>query len=126
MVSRDEITWEVLRHARQEFDALRQALGPKEYEREKSALKDYLCGYFSSGTCRHKQGNQISPMPSTLTGKGGRCLKVRWGLPGKGKSGGLRLAIVVYCERKHVKLCGAWRRNTDPSDTDFESAISDA
>lgn len=126
MVSKSEIKWELLKHASQELGAVRKLLGEDAYEAEKAALKDYLCNYFNSGTCRHKQGSQISPMPSTLTGQGGRCLKVRWGLPGKGKSGGLRLAVVAYCDRKHVKLCGAWRRSADPTDSDFDSAISEA
>lgn len=105
---------------------MRQQLGHEGYEAEKLALKYYLCNYFNSGTCRHKQGNQISPMPSTLTGRGGRCLKVRWGLPGTGKSGGLRLAVVAYCDIRLVKICGAWRRSLNPTDSDFDAAVSDA
>ena len=65
-------------------------------------------------------------MRSTFTQAGGKCIKVRWGLPGQGKSGGLRLAIVVYCERRHVKICGAWKRRSDPSDAEFTEATKGA
>lgn len=116
----------MLKYARTVLDGVRVAFGTEAYEAERTALKIYLCGYFNSGTCAHKQGTQISPMRSTFTQAGGKCLKVRWGLPGQGKSGGLRLAVVVYCERRHVKLCGAWRRNADPSDTEFAAATKGA
>jgi hypothetical protein len=65
-------------------------------------------------------------MSSKFTELGGKCLKVRWGVPGCGKSGGLRLAVVVYCDQKRVKLAGAWNRSSDPSDSDFEEATRDA
>ena len=117
-----EIRWEVLPRARTALDQVRESRGAAAYDAEKTALRQYLCGYFNSGTCRHKQGDQISPMRSTFTASGGKCLKVRWGLPGGGKSGGLRLAVVVYCEQKHVKICGAWLRREDPSDADFDAA----
>lgn len=31
------------------------------------------------------------------TAKGGKVLKVRWAIPGSGKSGSLRLVVVAYC-----------------------------
>ncbi|MBK9386935.1 MAG: hypothetical protein IPN34_19140 [Planctomycetes bacterium] len=62
-------------------------------------------------------------MSSQHTAAGGKCLKVRWGLSGSGKSGGLRLAIVVYCDARLVKLVGAWRRRADPGDDEFEDAF---
>lgn len=126
MVLPEEITWRLLPRAQKELKRLRKELGSDSYDLEKEALRRYLCSYFDSGTCRHKQGNQISPMSSTLAGEGGRCLKVRWGVPGKGKSGGLRLAIVAYCDSLLVKICGAWKRSENPSDADFNTAISDA
>jgi hypothetical protein len=53
-------------------------------------------------------------------------LKVRWAIPGQRKSGGLRLAVVAYCDKKHVKLAGAWIRKTDPSDAEFAESTSAA
>jgi hypothetical protein len=42
---------------------------------------------------------------------GGKILKMRWGRPGCGKSGGMRLAIVAYCAKRIVVLApcvSAW------------------
>jgi hypothetical protein len=52
----------------------------------------------------------------------GKILKVRWMTPGCGKSGGLRLAIVVYCESFKVVLCRGFLRNTEPSGAEFDAA----
>jgi hypothetical protein len=64
---------------------LRQRLTPEDYEQDKRALKEFLCGYFSSVECCHAQGSSICPMKATP--KGGKVLKVRWGYPGCGKCG---------------------------------------
>jgi hypothetical protein len=42
--------------------------------------------------------------------------------PGSGKSGGLRFAIVAFCDSMKVVLCRAWVRKDDPSNADFEAA----
>ncbi|HEX4382081.1 MAG TPA: hypothetical protein VH083_04005 [Myxococcales bacterium] len=70
-----------------------------------------------------KQGSSISPMKSSATAAGGKRLKVRWAMPGSGKSGGLRLAVAVYCKEKHVKIAGAWLRTDNPSDDAFDAAF---
>jgi len=41
---------------------LRQRMTAEEYEQDKQALKEFLCGYFSSGDCRTSQGSSICPM----------------------------------------------------------------
>lgn len=124
-VTRAEIEWRVLPRAQDLFAELRSAMG-KSYEEDKIHLQDFLCAYFNRGTCTDRHGDSIAPMKSSLTGKGGKCLKVRWATPGSGKSGGLRLALVVYCEQKLVKVAAAWRRRDDPSDQDFLAAIAGA
>lgn len=53
---------------------------------------------------------------------GGKVLKVRWELPGRGKSGGLRIAMVAFCKRRRVVLARTFIRNQEPSDTDFAAA----
>jgi len=35
--------------------------------------------------------------------EGGKVLKVRWALPGSGKSGSLRLVVVACCDEKRVQ-----------------------
>ncbi len=120
MVGRSEITWLVLAAARRCLDPIRKE-NRAAYEEEKVALQEFLCGYFNSDAeCKAKQGNQVSPMQATTAG--GKCLKVRWGLPGHGKSGGLRLAVVAYCEERRVKIAGAWLRRDEPGDAEFSTA----
>ena len=125
-LQRGEVEWRVLPVAASVFTELRRVMGDEAYERDKLRLQDFLCAYFSVGVCTDRQGNSIAPMKSTATGQGGKCLKVRWATPGSGKSGGLRLAVVAYCDQKLVKIAGAWHRREDPSDDDFFSAASDA
>lgn len=124
-VSRSHITWEVLDNARKDLPALRKSMGEEAYEEQKLSLQDFLCLYFNSGAQCIKKGCNISPMGATHS-LGGKKFKVRWALPGGGKSGGLRLAVVVYCQRKYVKIAGAWIRKDDPDDGDFEQAFSQA
>jgi len=124
-LQRSAITWLVLDRARACLQEFRTRVGPEAYEVERASLQDFLCGYFTSGTCRHRQGSSIAPMRSSNTQAGGKCLKVRWAIPGGGKSGGFRLAIVAYCEAKVVKVAGAWMRRVDPSDDEFATAYGD-
>ena len=102
---------------------LKSLLGAERYEESKEGLQVILCNYFNSGNCMH-QGLQIYPMAGSPAG--GKCLKVRWALPGGGKSGGLRIAIVAYCETKNVKVAGMWLRKNDPSDDEFAAAVNPA
>lgn len=57
-------------------------------------------------------GSTISPLGATKSG--GKILKVRWKYMGAGKSGGLRLCLVAFCEQLRVVLCHAsLRRDVD-------------
>jgi len=128
VVTPDEIRWEVLAPAADLFKSIRSKIKPEAYEADKAALKQFLCSYFSSDAgkdCDKKSGKSISPV-GFRTGKGGKCLKVRWLVPGGGKSGGLRLAIVAYCGPKHVKIAAVWQRKDDPDDSEFSGAVKSA
>lgn len=114
--------WVVSSNARGIKD-IHDELGNPKYENQKKAIKTFLCGYFSTGECRTKQGQSISPLGATS--KGGKALKVRWALPGGGKSGGLRLIVVAYCTEKKVVIAEAFRRKDDPSDEECEVAYRD-
>ena len=96
---------------------------PEAYAQDKQALKEFLCGYFSSGDCRNAQGNSISPLKATPLG--GKVLKVRWAYPGCGKSGSLRLIVVAYCEQKRVHIAQAFDRRQDPTDDEIRDAVSE-
>lgn len=112
--------WSVLESAEGVWQ-VKEQLDQKIYEQSKQALKVFLCAYFSTGTCTQAQGKSIVPIGATPAG--GKILKVRWALPGQGKSGGLRLAVVAYCEQKRVVIAEAFLRRTDPSSEDFFSAV---
>lgn len=102
---------------------LRERMTPEEYAEQKKALKEFLCSYFSTGNCTNSQGSSVSPIKATPSG--GKVLKVRWGYPGSGKSGGLRLIVVAYCDQLRVHIAAAFDRREDPSDHDIRDAISD-
>ena len=114
--------WQVGGNARLLID-LRQQMTPEQYAEEKRALQEFLCGYFSSGDCNHSLGDSISPLKATA--KGGKVLKVRWALPGSGKSGSLRLVVVAYCDERRVHIAQAFNRRDNPTDDDFREALSD-
>lgn len=102
---------------------LRQRMTPEEYAQDKRALKEFLCGYFSSGDCRNAQGSSICPMKATP--KGGKVLKIRWAIPGCGKSGSLRLVVVAYCDERRVHIAQAFDRRSDPTDEEMLDAVGD-
>lgn len=114
--------WQVSEKATLLFE-LRQRMTPEEYAQDKQALKEFLCGYFSSGDCRHSQGSSICPMKATP--KGGKVLKVRWAYPGCGKSGSLRLVVVAYCDERRVHIAQAFDRRTGPTDDEIMDAVGD-
>jgi hypothetical protein len=117
---RREITWFVTKQAARDVQDVREALGDG-YKADVAALQETLFLYFSGDEgCTTAQGKSICPMGATSDG--GKRLKVRWMIPGGGKSGGLRLLFVAYCDRRKVVLCGGWVRKEDPDDTDFEAA----
>ena len=115
-------TWQLGKKATL-LSELRQRMTPEDYEQEKQALKEFLCGYFSSGDCRNSQGSSISPMKATPLG--GKVLKVRWAYPGCGKSGSLRLVVVAYCDEKRVHIAQAFDRRDNPTDDEIQDAVSD-
>jgi hypothetical protein len=128
LVTHHEIRWEVLKPAGGLFSHIYKQCKPEAYDAGKVALKQLLCAYFNSesGTdCAKKGGSAVAPV-GFRTGKGGKCLKVRWLVPGHGKSGGMRIAVVVYCDAKHVKLANAWLRKDDPSDAEFAESVESA
>lgn len=114
--------WQVGPHAHA-LHRLRQQMSPDDFEQDKRALQEFLCGYFSSGECRNALGKSIVPVMRTP--RGGKVLKVRWAYPGCGKSGSLRLVVVAYCDEKRVHIAQAFDRRDDPTDEDLLGAISD-
>ncbi|MBZ0150274.1 MAG: hypothetical protein K8J09_01990 [Planctomycetes bacterium] len=120
-----DISWVICEAARATADTLRAELGDSRYQEVRIALKEFLCDYFSSvAACDNKLGKSISPVKCGMPGAKG--LKVRFGYPGCGKSGGLRLAVLAFCQKRLVKIAGAWTRSVDPDDDDFDEAFKDS
>jgi hypothetical protein len=93
-----------------------------EFQSSKESLKKFLCSYFTNGNCTEAQGNSIRCIGATHGG--GKILKVRWAVPGCGKSGGLRLSVVVYCEKRRVVIAEAFIRKDDPADREFMDSVA--
>lgn len=118
----NEISWVICEAARPTANALKGQLGDVRYEAVRLGLKEFLCGYFSAvAACDSKLGKTISPIKCSVSEAKG--LKVRFGFPGCGKSGGLRLAVLAFCDQRLVKIAGAWIRREDPDDDDFADAF---
>jgi len=107
------IRWVVTEAARSDVAEVRAIRGEQGYRIDVHDLRELLKGYFAAAPgCSGKLGATISPLGATSTG--GKILKVRWKYPGAGKSGGLRLCIVTFCEQLLVVLCHASvRRDVD-------------
>jgi hypothetical protein len=114
------VTWILSRECADDIRRIRFALGD-DYAHNVSQQRQMLCDYFSGDAgCSARGGSSISTLGSACgTGK---LLKMRWTLPGSGKSGGLRFAIVAFCDDMKVVLCRAWVRKDDPSSADFDAA----
>jgi hypothetical protein len=102
----------------------RSAFSRENYNDSKNSLKRFLCHYFSNGDCNRKLGKAVCPVGATP--RGGKILKVRWALPGSGKSGGLRLLVVVFCNSRPVVIAEAFVRSDDPPLGDFLDAADRA
>lgn len=103
MVAPGDIRWRLSSEASKRATRLRDKIGEDSYADSKGALKEFLCGYFAAeGECSRKQGASVSPLGAG--GAGRKRLKVRWVLPGGGKSGGLRIIADVDCANRDVLL----------------------
>lgn len=123
-VERTHVTWLVMKKAGALLEGIRKEYpSAQAYEDDRHALQEWLCHYFSTGTCLEKSGT-ISPMGGVPDG--GKVLKVRWTRPGRGKSGALRLILVAYCGKLTVKLACAYVRENDPSKDEITDDVKDA
>jgi len=114
------VTWFVSEHCADDIKRIKVALGDN-YTHNVAKLREMLCDYFSGDAgCSAPMGSSISTLGSAC--RTGKLLKVRWTIPGGGKSGGLRFAIVAFCDSMKVVLCRAWIRKDEPSSADFDAA----
>ena len=115
------IKWIVSKACDATLRPFRTDMGEETYAEQVTAFQELLCEYIDLGElCDKPLGDTVKPMGGTP--KGGKRFKVRWALPGAGKSGGLRIAVVMYCAELRVFVVGAWLRRQDPSAEDFAAA----
>lgn len=116
----EEIRWYVTKAAKAQVADVRKMRGEVDYFADVRNLQTFLAGYFdSSNRCSSKLGKSIAPVGAVGNGK---VLKVRWTYPGAGKSGGLRLCFVAYCDDRKVVLCHASLRRDVNADELIRSA----
>lgn len=107
-LSRGDVTWRVSKPAANSLWTIRKKMGEVPYAESTRSLQDLLCDYFDATACMGDLGKSIRPVGGT--NDGGKLLKVRQALPGRGKSGGLRLLIVAYCDEQRVLVVKAGER----------------
>lgn len=116
-----DITWLVKASAQSSVSEYRERVGT-QYRNLLRSFKESICLYINShGECASK-GLNISPMGGTANGA--KAFKMRWMYPGCGKSGGLRLAILMWCSERKIIVAGMWERREDPSPNEFAHAFA--
>lgn len=123
VVQKGDIRWMLTSRAVADLSDFRREMGEDTYAEERRAFQEFFCDYINTGSDCQSKGCNVSPLGRS--GGGGKLFKVRWALPGGGKSGGLRLAVVAYCAEKRVMIAAAWLRREDPGDADFTEASED-
>ena len=107
-----DITWKVAESAKG-ITKLHKRLGSDQYDEIKLGIQVFLCSYFSEEDCDTRQGDSICP----IGGHGienAHVLKIRFRLPGKGKSHALRLVVITYCDDHNVVVAESYHRKDDP------------
>ena len=120
VVAPASITWLLTKPAANDFAVLRADLGDVEYARQRQSLQALLCAYFGEKHCDYKLGKSIAPVAPAPPGK--KLLKVRWALPGRGKSGGLRIILSIDCKHRRCTLLRALERVDEPTSKDIDLA----
>jgi hypothetical protein len=124
VISVDDVTWWIPRSTWSEIDAdIVSVVGKDVYDRVlRPAFRQVVVAYINvEDRCAGQQGNTVRPIGGTPTG--GKLLKVRLGIPGRGKSGSLRILASLHCEERrcHI-LLARWRRDADEADEALASA----
>lgn len=118
-----DISWKVAPVARAEIDQdIVDKYGEDVYFNDLvPAFKNQVTAYIQvHERCDRKIGRTITPLGRTAAG--GKLFKARLGMPGEGKSGGLRIHLALHCEDRecHV-LMAQRRRDTSQADQNVAS-----
>lgn len=120
----EDLTWEITPSARKTAAKLRAEMTAEEYQNSKRGLQCLICGYLALGDLSQRMGSTICPIGGG--GNGEHWFKVRWSLPGRGKSRSLRLAIAVSMSDRIVRIAFIARRGEDPKIEEITAALEEA
>src|SRR5450432_2209924 len=96
MVVPGDFIWKLSPVVVRVLQPIRTTMGEFAYLEYKTAFQAFVCNYLTAHPmCDVEQGKSISPF-GCPTKSGWNCLKLRWHIPGGGKSGGLRTAVAVH------------------------------
>ena len=121
-LSEDDVRWMVAAPTYLELqEGVIAQVGERAYHEELVPdLRRLVLAYIDvHDRCDGTIGKTFRPLGATKTG--GKLFKVRLGVPGQGKSGGLRVLLALHCEDRECRvLLARWRR--DASNRDEELA----
>lgn len=121
-IGEHEIVWRMTATAAAHVRRARDEMGEELYRDSRAAFRELMTQYINAVPgCSAKQGKTISPMGSTPGGR--KAFKVRFAVPGCGRSGGFRLAVACDCGHRDVLIAAAWMRADDPADAEFDIAF---
>lgn len=103
-VTPEQITWSIVPEARGQIKALPPEVHA-HYGEMLTTFKETVCNFIN--TTQDCDGKALGVSPLGGYGKGGKYLKVRVALFGRGKSGSLRVLVVACCEVKEVVALAA-------------------
>lgn len=109
-VIHQHIRWEISRDTRDEIFDLLPPEAQNCYPAMVLGMKERICGYINA----HNQCDGKTKGVSVLEGcdGGGKVMKVRCAVPGRGASRSLRVIMAIFCDGKRVLVTGAdWRKD---------------
>jgi hypothetical protein len=124
VIGHQTCTWLLLDAAQNDLADDRAAWGETKYSDGKMAFRRFLCAYFGAESGCAAKGMNINPIGSLPDGA--KVLKARWSRPGEGKSGGLRLVLAVYCEKRIIVVCRAYVRREAPASAEVLASAAGA
>lgn len=109
LITAGSVTWEISRSVRSEVFGLLPQDARSDYKCMVRGLRAAVVDYINASNRCDAKTNSISCLGGC--DGGGKLLKVRCPLPGRGASRSLRVTLAVFCEAKRVQVVDAsWRR----------------
>lgn len=112
LITAGSVTWEISREVRSEIFGILPLDAQNDYKCMVRGLRATVCDYINASRRCDAKTNSIACLGGC--DGGGKILKVRCPLPGRGASRSLRVTLAVFCEQKRVAVVDAsWRREAN-------------